>query len=84
MDDLRELLQKGIVSVTFTKKDGSERVMLCTLFPDFLPATDGNGSYNGITVVYDLENEGWRSFRDDSVTDYEVVKTIKESDENIS
>ena len=84
MDDLKELLQTSIVSVTFTKKDGSERVMLCTLFPDFLPNTDGNGSYSGVTVVYDLENEGWRSFRDDSVIDYKVVKTIKEPNESIS
>ena len=30
-DELKKKLREGIVEVTFTKKDGTERVMMCTL-----------------------------------------------------
>ena len=34
---LKDMLKFGPMSVTFTKKDGTERVMECTLRPDLLP-----------------------------------------------
>jgi len=65
--------------VKFQKKDGSERTMLCTLRPDALPIqTDleeqiQNRKINADVVsVWDLENNGWRSFRKDSVVDFSV------------
>jgi len=68
-----ERLREGICEVTFTKKDGTDRRMLCTLdmsgIPEKdVPKTDGNKSENLEAVrVYDLEKEAWRSFRFDSV-----------------
>ena len=64
--------------VRFTKKDGSERIMICTLCPEFLPlqtAFDleeaaGKNKEN-LVVVWDLEKEAWRSFRFDSILDFE-------------
>ena len=35
-------LKEGDVSVTFTKKDGSERVMKCTLKEDVIPSVESS------------------------------------------
>ena len=34
-------LEESVVEVTFIKKDGTERVMNCTLQEDYLPETTG-------------------------------------------
>lgn len=66
---LISLLEQSPVEVVFTKKDGTERTMKCTLMEKFLPETVGSDRpRNDETLaVYDLEKEGWRSFRWDSV-----------------
>jgi hypothetical protein len=71
-------LEESIVEVTFTKKDGTERVMNCTLMEDYLPETTGVGraaSFDAVSV-YDVDKEDWRSFRWDSV---KAVKISLES-----
>jgi len=67
-------LREGTCAVTFTKKDGTEREMVCTLNLDSVPSehhpkSDGNTtSYTNEAVrVFDLEKQAWRSFRLDSV-----------------
>jgi hypothetical protein len=70
-------LSAGPVVVTFTKKDGTERVMPCTTNPTVIMFKDqGNVAPYSLTSnaidakvasVYDLEANGWRSFRWDSV-----------------
>ena len=35
--DLREFLFDGEIEIKFEKKDGTERVMRCTLHPDLIP-----------------------------------------------
>jgi hypothetical protein len=72
MNDLRDSLQKGVVTVTFTKKDGSERVMKCTLSENYITQKDlpkGNTKTSNIETiaVYDVDVLGWRSFRLDSI-----------------
>ena len=73
---MKDLLRNSVVEVTFKKKDGSTRVMICTLMSDFLPEVQGTGlsSPTGVTTVYDLESEGWRAFRDDSVISYKELE----------
>mgnify|MGYP000055189566 CR=1 FL=1 len=73
-------LREGVCKVIFTKKDGTDRRMLCTLdmsgIPEKdVPKTDGNvTAVNTESVrVYDLEVEGWRSFRIDSVKEFAAV-----------
>ena len=62
-------LKEGDVSVTFTKKDGSERVMKCTLKEDVIPSVESSKKENvGVVVVWDTEKNAWRSFRMDSIT----------------
>ena len=68
---LKENLKQGMVVVKFTKKDGTERTMSCTLKPELLPtvavteSVDGNKSRRvneSVMAVYDLDIGEWRSF----------------------
>ena len=75
---LKTMLKQHVVVVTFTKKDGSERIMNCTLQEDLIPIKVVSESANtsNVTIrtvnddvvpVYDIDAKGWRSFRWDSV-----------------
>lgn len=72
---VENLLSAGETTVTFTKADGSERVMRCTLNESMIPsnATPKGASErkknDEVRPVYDLDAAGWRSFRWDSVTE---------------
>ena len=65
------------VRVKFTKKNGDERIMLCTknmdlIPPEFHPKPLAEGEEpkplsEVVCNVFDLESNGWRSFRFDSV-----------------
>ena len=71
---LKGMLHVDTATVTFTKKDGSERVMKCTLNPDQLPEAPVTESKkerkvnDNVLAVYDIEAKGWRSFTIKSVT----------------
>lgn len=77
--EFRELLRKDVCVVTFTKKDGTVREMLCTLMPAFLPDDPANVRQNGqidtVVTVWDLEKSDWRAFRVDSVLKVESDET---------
>lgn len=74
---LNKYLREGVVKVTFVKADGSERVMNCTLHPDYLPLV-GEPRVKAATVnpnairVMDVDISEWRSFRYDSVKEIKV------------
>lgn len=65
---LLEALGKGVVTVTFTKSDGSERTMRCTRASSYIPlehAPKSDTSKEEIVDnirVFDVEKQGWRSF----------------------
>lgn len=77
--ELKELLQNSVSTVVFTKVDGTEREMKCTLLPEYIPqkpVVEGQQllteeltrKENPNTLsVWDLDKGGWRSFRVDSV-----------------
>lgn len=74
-------LTQDVCTVTFTKRDGSERVMKCTLREDLLPKqidieehTQAKSTRNNLlnVVVFDLEAQGWRTFNIDRVVRVEV------------
>ena len=72
--NLQNMLHKGIVDIKFTKKDGTERVMKCTLLEDIVKPyekkTDKQKVANtDILSVWDVEKNDWRSFRYDSIID---------------
>lgn len=81
-ENLIELLQNNIVTVTFTKANGEERVMQCTLLAEYVPNTasssgrmllnEENNGYAGNLAVWDTQAGGWRSFRIDSIKNVSV------------
>ena len=79
---LKEELNKGICEVTFTKKNGEERVMPCTLVFDHIPEEyhpKGTGSQHNSQesiAVWCMDKEAWRSFRVDSVKSFERLTGI--------
>jgi hypothetical protein len=69
-----ELLHTETVDLEFIKKDGSLRVMTATLKADKLPAqvdleeaVQKKADNPDVLAVFDLINQGWRSFRWDSL-----------------
>ena len=64
--DLLKSLAEGVVTVTFTKKDGTERVMQCTRSSTLIPTEfhpKGETVETGDNIrVFDVEKSGWRSF----------------------
>jgi len=73
-DDLKEwvksLLKENVITLTFTKKDGTERVMKATLAEDWVPPTNGETTRkqnDESQAVWDTEAQGWRAFRWDSL-----------------
>lgn len=70
--NILNMLQNGIVNVKFTKVDGTERVMRCTLaegiaIPHEKTSDREKKANTNIISVWDVEKESWRSFRYDSI-----------------
>jgi len=71
-------LHNQVITVNFTKKDGTERKMRCTLNATEIPVVKETVAENvepsksrkinpDVRAVYDVESQSWRSFRWDSV-----------------
>lgn len=80
-NDYLTLLRDNICVVTFTKRDGAERVMRCTLKSDMLPAptttktvgeTKVRKTNPDMLAVWDLDKSAWRGFS------VEQIKEIKQ------
>lgn len=66
-DSILKILASDVAAVTFTKKDGTERVMRCTRDLKRAPHAPVPKNPNfedspDVIRAYDLEAEGWRSF----------------------
>ena len=82
-NEVEELLKEGhTLRVTFTKADGTERVMLCTrnaqtiaevYTPEEKKTDRTRATPEGVLPVFDLEKNEWRSFKLDSVKSYDLV-----------
>lgn len=78
-DTLKANLQNGTGTIVFTKADGSERTMKCTLKSDLLPIFEIKEGAKikvenpEVLSVWDLENEGWRSFRIENIISADVT-----------
>jgi hypothetical protein len=73
-------LNRQIVTVVFTKKDGTERTMRCTLNHQAMPAVEVEKTERALTeskttrkpnpdvrTCYDVDGGAWKSFRWDSI-----------------
>lgn len=80
--DIIEALKTSIVDVEFVKKDGTVRLMTCTLREESLPKQEPKSIDETLRemtnknekpkqeesiAVFDTINQGWRSFRWDSL-----------------
>ena len=81
-DELIKMLNTGICEVTFTKVNGEERVMTCTLQGDLLPVVsveklkeDRRPSNPDNLSVWCTDKNEWRSFRVANVTSVRTVAT---------
>jgi hypothetical protein len=79
---IRDSLKEHEVTVAFTKKDGTEREMRCTLNPNYLPTQDITESKEprkkseNTIAVYDLDAHAWRSFTIRSVKKVIVLYNV--------
>jgi hypothetical protein len=69
-------IKRSGITVSFTKKDGTDREMLCTLAESLIPSdkrpkTENTKFSDDALRVFDLDKQEWRSFRWDS------IKTVK-------
>jgi len=80
-EQMVEQLNRGTCSVVFEKVDGTMRTMNCTLNssilsekigPDFLTEENNQSRQANTDVipVWDMEANAWRSFRVDSVKEF--------------
>jgi hypothetical protein len=70
---LRGYLSESTITVTFTKKDGTTRVMKCTKQSDLIPADKqpkgaGSTPTGDAVAAFDLEKQEWRSFNTSNIT----------------
>ena len=77
-EKLIEDLKHSVAEVTFTKVNGERRIMRCTLDPCHLPQMSVDQTNRleeqhkrpenkEVIACWDMEANGWRSFRVDSV-----------------
>jgi hypothetical protein len=79
-DEIMLSLRESKCVVTFEKVNGEIRKMLCTLKSEYIPAEINENDTKRTKVenpdvlpVYDLESNGWRSFRWNSVKEFNIA-----------
>jgi hypothetical protein len=81
--DLIEKLFENVVTINFVKVNGDNRVMKCTLNKQYLPEKieieskdllwdDRRNMSKESLSVWDVEANGWRSFRWDNLKEYDI------------
>ena len=78
-EEIKKALKESIVRITFEKKDGTNRVMLATLRkeyvePNLKPNAEHRKQNPDVCCVFDIEKDGFRSFRWDSLISWEVAQ----------
>lgn len=87
INEIREVLRGSICNVQFTKVDGSQRTLRCTLHSDHIPKGDETKSTNSrkprpeyisenVLAVWDLDSLMWKSFRVSNVQKVDVVSEV--------
>lgn len=82
---LRADLREHIAEVIFDKVDGTRRLMRCTLKPSMLPEGvtsstldeeigPGEDPHPNTLAVWDVDKNGWRSFRTDRVLSCQILQ----------
>ena len=86
--EVEELLRHNYCAFEFQKVDGTIRDMKCTLKVDDLPeeftSSETSNSKPGLLVVWDIEKEGFRSLRYDSVIKFRSLGPTPTPKEQVS
>jgi hypothetical protein len=76
-DFLKSTLRNERMNICFTKADGTERWLHCSLHPELIPAeklqkeeASTRKKSDEALAVWDIEKQDWRSFRYDSVKEF--------------
>ncbi len=88
VDFLEKIRNEDFVKLKFTKADGTERIMKCTLNFDKIPKSDQPKKIDlpkilklinnsSVVHVYDLEKKGWRSVKFDRVEWLEDAENVR-------
>tara|TARA_Y100001972_G_C7585241_1_gene293430 strand:- start:349 stop:618 length:270 start_codon:yes stop_codon:yes gene_type:complete len=85
-EQMIEQLHKGVCTVEFTKVNGENRTMRCTLNASLgnMPEVPLSESASAATTnedvvkVWDVEAEGWRSFKVESVNSFNTSVFLTE------
>lgn len=79
--EMIESLKNGVVLLEFEKADGTIRTMYATLNESFIPIVETQSEKTSIRkkseesqAVWDIEANGWRSFRWDRLRSWETVE----------
>jgi hypothetical protein len=86
---LRSVLKTETITITFTKKDGTDRVMNCTLNPDIVPKIEVKEDAKPRKVsettmrVFDTDIKEWRSFTIKSVKHLSLTIGLGEEDDPV-
>lgn len=77
-DSVLKNLKESECKVVFTKTNGEQREMRCSLKADLLPSFSDTEKRTkkdnpDVQPVYDLDLKGWRSFRWDSLSQFEAI-----------
>jgi len=82
-NEIAESLKNGRCKIVFTKVNGDERVMNCTLHESLLPEQIDIEEHiqkkkpnQDVLAVWDIDATGWRSFRWDSIKDFTVDSVL--------
>lgn len=77
-EEIVNILKTNVCEVTFTKINGEERVMPCTLKEDLIqtaPFSENKRKVNeSVVSVWVTDINGWRSFRVDNVKSVTVLE----------
>lgn len=79
-DQMLDLLKENVCAVTFTKVDGEQRIMPCTLSPALLPRVEKEPAVvrpqnAEVISAWCTDKAGWRSFRVANVYSIRVLDT---------
>jgi hypothetical protein len=86
--DLKQLLNQNVLVVDFTKINGDKRVMTCTLREDMKPRATKDDTMSQTAVrevsdavvgVWDVNAQGWRSFRYDRINSVVIVDEYEQT-----
>lgn len=73
-DKLITVLRNWDATIVFTKVDGTERTMKCTLREDVIGEGDMQPADSGDVIhVWDIEKDAWRSIRFSSIKTAQVT-----------